>query len=207
MEKNQNTKSAIRQSIRLERAKLASEEQMEKAKKLTTIVVQLSKFLNSQHIAGYWPNDGEINPLSILNTAHEMGKSCYLPKLDPSPIAQMQFVEYLPKDPLTTNRLGILEPLLIERKIISAELLDLVLVPLVAFDEKGRRLGMGKGYYDRAFAFLNTEPKTKPFLLGIAYDLQRVLKLPSETWDIPLNSIATESYYLDLEDLEGEITR
>lgn len=205
MEKNQNTKATIRQSIRLERAKLSLEEQMEKAKKLTTIVTQLSKFLNSQHIAAYWPNDGEISPLDILAAAEKIKKFCYLPRLDPNINSQMQFVEYLPGDLLTTNRLGILEPSLVDRKTIPAESLDLVLVPLVAFDEKGRRLGMGKGYYDHTFAFLKTNKKLnskqKPFLLGIAYDLQRVSDLPSEAWDIPLDGIATESYYLDLEDL------
>lgn len=206
MKKNQNTKAAIRQSIRLERAKLSFEEQREKAKKLTAIVTQLSKFLNSQHIAAYWPNDGEISPLYILAAAEKIGKSCYLPRLDSSSsILQMQFVEYHSGDHLTHNFLGILEPALLNgnRKSISAELLDLVLVPLVAFDGKGQRLGMGKGYYDHTFSFLKTNLnlKQKPFLLGVAYDLQRVLKLPSEAWDIPLDSIATESYYLDLEDL------
>ncbi len=193
MKINQDTKATIRQAIRLERAKLSLEEQIEKSQKLTAIVIQLPEFLNSQHIAGYWPNDNEISSLEILAIAHKLGKTCYLPRLDPNPIVHMQFVEYCPGDKLTPNKLGILEPVLHNRKIIPATLLDLVLVPLIAFDDHSRRLGMGKGYYDHTFAFHQTDPKTKPFLLGLAYDLQKVENLPSKTWDVPLDSIVTEN--------------
>ncbi len=200
MTENQNTKTAIRRSIRLERAKLSIKQQAEKAHQLLCIIVQLPEFIHSQYLAAYWPNDNEINPLGILATAHEMGKSCYLPKLDPDPMAHMQFVEYHPGDSLTANHLGILEPSLRHRKSIAPKSLDLVLVPLVAFDKKGRRLGMGKGYYDHAFAFHKTDPNSKPFLLGIAYDLQKVSELPSEEWDIPLDGVATETHYIRLKD-------
>ncbi|MBP9763941.1 MAG: 5-formyltetrahydrofolate cyclo-ligase [Gammaproteobacteria bacterium] len=200
MTENQNTKAAIRRSIRLERAKLSIKQQAEKAHQLLCIIVQLPEFIHSQYLAAYWPNDSEINPLGILATAHEMGKSCYLPKLDPDPMAHMQFVEYHPGDSLTANHLGILEPSLRHRKSIAPKSLDLVLVPLVAFDKKGRRLGMGKGYYDHTFAFHKTDPNSKPFLLGIAYDLQKVSELPSEEWDIPLDGVATETHYIRLKD-------
>lgn len=193
MKINQDTKAAIRQAIRLERAKLSLEGQIEKSKKLTGIVIQLPEFLNSQHIAGYWPNDNEISVLDILAIAHKLGKTCYLPRLDPGPTIQMQFVEYHPGDTLAINQLGILEPMPHNKKTLPAELLDLVLVPLIAFDTYGRRLGMGKGYYDHTFAFHQTDPKTKPFLLGVAYDLQKTESLPSETWDVLLDGIVTEN--------------
>lgn len=201
MKENQNTKSAIRKSVRLERAKLSSEEQAKKAHQLMNIVIQLPEFIHCQHIAAYWPNDGEINPLPILAKAHVMGKFCYLPTLLPNVTPQLQFVEYQSEDPLTLNRLGILEPMLNDRKIISAESLDLALVPLIAFDKKGGRLGMGKGYYDCTFAFHKTDPNSKPFLLGIAYDLQRVSDLPLEAWDVPLDGVVTETYYIDFRNL------
>lgn len=198
MTENQNTKTALRHSMRLARALLSSNEQTEKVQQLTRIVLQLPIFIESQHIAAYWPNDSEISSLDILITADKMGKSCYLPKLNPSPIVQMAFIEYYPKDELMTNHLGILEPVPNARKSISPESLDLVLVPLVAFDKQGQRLGMGKGYYDHTFAFRQNHPQTKPFLLGIAYDLQEMPKLPSNTWDVFLDGIATETQYIDL---------
>jgi len=201
MAETQDAKAATRYSIRLARAQVSPKEQIEKAQQLMRIVIQLPEFMGSQHIAAYWPNDGEINPLSILATAHEMKKSCYLPKLGPAPTIQMQFMAYLPGDYLTANRLGILEPSLIDRKTIPADALDLTLVPLIAFDEKGQRLGMGKGYYDHTFAFRKNDSKAKPFLLGLAYDLQKVSQVPSEKWDIPLDGIATETGYINFKDL------
>jgi 5-formyltetrahydrofolate cyclo-ligase len=201
MLENQNTKAAIRRSMRLERAKLPLNEQAKKARQLMRIIVQLPKFIHSQCLAAYWPNDSEINPLGILAVAHEMGKSCYLPRLTPDPIVHMQFMEYHPGDCLTANHLGILEPSLENRKSIPPKSLDVVLVPLVAFDKKGHRLGMGKGYYDYTFAFHKTDPNPQPFLLGIAYDLQRVSELPAEEWDIPLDGVATETQYINLKDL------
>ncbi|HXH55206.1 MAG TPA: 5-formyltetrahydrofolate cyclo-ligase [Gammaproteobacteria bacterium] len=201
MTENQNIKTTIRRSIRLERANLSINEKAEKAHALMGIIVQLPEFIHSQHLGAYWPNDSEINPLGILATAHKMGKSCYLPRLDPAPMIELQFVEYQPEDYLTANRLGILEPSLDDRKSIAPKSLDLVLVPLVAFDEKGQRLGMGKGYYDRTFAFHKIDPNSKPFLLGIAYDLQKISELPSEAWDIPLDGVATETQFVNFKDL------
>ena len=195
MNDNQNSKMAIRRVIRAERAKLSKQAQAEKAHQLMSLIIQLPIFIQSQSLAGYWPNDHEINPCDILTQAYQQGKFCYLPKLDPDPLVQMHFVEYHPGDALIRNRLGILEPTLGPRKSIAARALDLVLVPLLAFDQTGRRLGMGKGYYDQTFAFRKSDPHSKPFLLGIAYDLQKVPELPSEEWDIPLDGVATETHY------------
>ena len=71
--------------------------------------------------------------------------------------------------------------------------LDLVLVPLVAFDDRGNRLGMGGGYYDQTFAFLSQRQHyRRPTLLGVAYEFQRLVALPVQAWDIPLDGVATE---------------
>jgi 5-formyltetrahydrofolate cyclo-ligase len=68
----------------------------------------------------------------------------------------------------------------------------LVLLPLVAFDATGNRLGMGGGYYDRSFAFKKSlPPASKPILVGIAHQLQKVAALSVEHWDIVMDTIAT----------------
>ncbi len=82
----------------------------------------------------------------------------------------MQFIEA--RGPMRRNRLGILEPVFIRR--MAARNLDLVFVPLVGFDVTGMRLGMGAGYYDRAFAFLRQRSRwTHPRLIGMAYSVNR----------------------------------
>jgi len=67
------------------------------------------------------------------------------------------------------------------------------LMPLVAFDSSGNRMGMGGGFYDRSFAYLRQRRQwCKPHLLGTGFELQRIENLPCQPWDIPLHSVVTE---------------
>src|SRR5690606_26182857 len=103
----------------------------------------------------------------------------------------MHFAEIDARSALDSNFFGILEPSLGRR--IDARQLDLVLTPLVAFDDHGVRVGVGRGYYDRCFRFLHTrEQWRRPKLLGVAYELQRVPPLPPQHWDVPLYGAVTE---------------
>lgn len=99
---------------------------------------------------------------------------------------------------MTVNQYGIKEPCLRTNKTILSKQLNLVLLPLVAFDAQGNRMGMGGGYYDRTFAFKNQHQNkigTKPKLLGLAHECQQVEQLPIESWDIPLQGILTDQHY------------
>ena len=100
----------------------------------------------------------------------------------------------LAKDHMDRNIFGILEP---ERKPrIDARRLDLVLTPLVAFDDRGVRIGVGRGYYDRCFAFLNRRRHwRRPKLVGVAYERQHVRELARASWDVPLWGAVTEAEY------------
>ena len=103
---------------------------------------------------------------------------------------------FLPCDrhtPLAPNRFGIPEPDVAPEARCRPRDLDLVLMPLVAFDASGNRLGMGGGFYDRTFSYLrNRTFWKKPMLLGVAYEFQRLETIASHPWDIPLQGIATE---------------
>ena len=89
------------------------------------------------------------------------------------------------------NQYGIPEPRPVE--LIDPRSLDLVLTPLVAFDDAGNRLGMGAGYYDRCFAFLGQRKSWfSPKLVGVGYSVQRVDPISAEPWDIPLWGVITE---------------
>ncbi len=77
--------------------------------------------------------------------------------------------------------------------------MDLVLIPLVGFDADGNRLGMGAGFYDRTFAFLQQNKRpTKPYLLGIAYEIQKIDQIIAETWDVRLDGIVTEKNFYEI---------
>jgi len=102
-------------------------------------------------------------------------------------------MEYLPEDKLEPDCFGILEPIYNAKKCIAAEDLDLVIMPLTAFDFAGNRIGTGGGYYDRTFSFLkNKSGLHKPYLLGLAYSFQKIPKIESAEWDIKMNAVVTD---------------
>jgi 5-formyltetrahydrofolate cyclo-ligase len=151
-------------------------------------------FLNSRSIALYLPADGEMDTAPLLALARRLKRRCFLPVLRGAPHYSLWFAEYRPGDPLRPNRFGILEPALGRRKILPAWGLDLILLPLVGFDQAGNRLGMGGGYYDRTLAFLHRRLHwRRPRLIGLAHECQRVERLAAKPWDVPLDGVATEA--------------
>lgn len=105
----------------------------------------------------------------------------------------LTFVCYQLNDVLTKNRYGILEPTSTLNKI-DVKLLDIIILPLLAFDRAGHRLGTGGGYYDKTFAFIQTCPpaQKKPYLIGLGYAIQKAPTLSHEAWDICLDAVLTE---------------
>lgn len=103
----------------------------------------------------------------------------------------MEFYEYDPTQPLINNRYHIPEPHLNARHVTRISQ-DLIVVPLVAFDESGVRLGMGGGYYDRYLGA--TCSMLRPQIIGVAHEVQRSrVPLPSEAWDVRLDGVITEA--------------
>ncbi len=120
-------------------------------------------------------------------------KHCYLPVLTEK--NALFFVRYQYGDALHLNRYSIFEPI-DHTHILAAENLDSVLMPLVAFDKQGHRLGAGGGYYDRTFGFLAPSSSKKPHMIGLAYAVQEAEFIPSDPWDIALNGVVTEKEFL-----------
>jgi 5-formyltetrahydrofolate cyclo-ligase len=75
--------------------------------------------------------------------------------------------------------------------------LDVVLLPLVAFDRRGNRLGMGGGFYDRTFAPRGRGRVSAPRLIGLAHGFQQVAELVDQPWDVPLRGVLTDSGWLE----------
>lgn len=189
-------KKALRKSMRQRRRSLSAAQQKSAAKALFHRLICQPVFMRSRHIAFYLANDGEISPRYLLDTALKMGKQCYLPVLSNQKPGYLSFNQYLSSTRLQKNRFGIPEPIVKGNKSIRTQILDLVLVPLVAFDQSGSRLGMGGGYYDRTFAFKGNSVSQKPYLIGIAHACQESPELPLEHWDIPLHAIVTDKKWI-----------
>lgn len=201
----QLNRQTIRQDMRAYRRSLSPAQQKTAAIALRKRLSLQPLFTRSKRIALYLANDGEIDPAPLLEWALSLGKECYLPALAPSSTNKdMWFIRYTHNTPMKRNRYGINEPRISAVKKIKPERLDLVLMPLVAFDESGGRLGMGGGYYDRCFAFKQTRPQHSPYLLGLAHDGQKCNELPLESWDIPLAAIATDERLLICDENSGK---
>ena len=186
----------LRKQIRAQRRALGLQQQINASEQLADKISASRIFCNSQRIAAYLPVDGEIDPMPLIELAWSMHKKIYLPVLAPPYSGKLWFVHYQPQTRMVKNRFSIPEPVANHRQHISAYALDLVLTPLVGFDKQGNRLGMGGGFYDRTFAFLNHRKHLKkPHLLGVGYEIQRLNKLTSEAWDVRLHSVATERNY------------
>ncbi|HEC13153.1 MAG TPA: 5-formyltetrahydrofolate cyclo-ligase [Acidiferrobacteraceae bacterium] len=188
------SKANLRKTLRQRRHILSDAEQDEAAQKLAVQINKHPLFRRSRHVAIYYPNDGEIDPSIILNMAWRQKKYCYLPILWPLGENQLRFAPITPKSRLALNRFDIPEPTTTSRKIKSARHLDLILLPLVAADRHGNRLGMGGGFYDKSLAFLHRRRSWKqPHIIGIAYDFQIVDNLPSDPWDVQLDALITDT--------------
>ena len=187
----------LRAALRKKRQSLTSDQQIRAKQQVAAIVAGIPEFQQSQRVAVYLANDGEIDPAGIVEHAWQQGKQCYLPVLVPGGKKQMVFMRYLPDTPMVTNHYGIPEPVWDEVGLCQPADLDLVLMPLTGFDEQGGRLGMGGGYYDRAFVFKKNPnaPASKPVLIGLAHECQRVSLVPVADWDIPLAGVATDCQY------------
>ena len=147
-------------------------------------IQQLAQYKCAKNIVLYFAINGEVdlNPLWEMALSHH--KYCYFPIMLEN--KTMQFTMADTNTPLTRNQYNIFEPFNSESRSIKLEHIDILCAPLVAFDNKGTRLGMGAGFYDRTLAIYH--PK---FLLGIAYDFQFQPYIMRRSWDIPLDAVIT----------------
>lgn len=187
------SRPALRRSLRQARRQLSKHQQRLASGRLFRQLAQHPLFRRARHVALYLPNDGEIDPRPLMLEAQRRGKATYLPVLNAWPRTRMAFQRIMPGEPLRTNRFGIAEPRFRPARQRPIWALDLVLMPLVGFDEFGGRLGMGGGFYDRSLAYRKARKKChKPTLLGLAHDCQKVDQLPLQSWDVSLRATVTD---------------
>ena len=187
------SRPALRRQLRQARRQLSPIQQRQAARNLYRQLAQHPLFRRARHIALYLPNDSEIDPRPLLLEAQRRGKATYLPVLNAWPRTRMVFQRITPNEQLKPNRFGIAEPAFRHARQRCIWALDLILMPLVGFDEQGGRLGMGGGFYDRSLAYRSRRKKGhKPTLLGLAHECQKVDRLPLASWDVSLEATVTD---------------
>src|SRR5690606_1225456 len=187
-----NLRRQLRREALQKRKQLSYFQQKKAAAALCRQVRKLAVYQRARTVALYLSSGAEIGTQNLLQMAWRDHKRCYVPVLHPWHTHHMVFVPYRQGQRVFRNRWGILEPALGTNSIRARDL-DLVLMPLVAFDSQGRRLGMGKGFYDRALEF-RLHTRCKPVLAGLAHDQHKIDgDLPVTDWDVDLDMVITPS--------------
>jgi 5-formyltetrahydrofolate cyclo-ligase len=177
-------KQLIRQEMRRRRRALSADELAAAERAVATHVAALAPFREQPVLIAYVATDGEVPTGALIETAFAAGKRVYLPRLVGK---RLCFAEHRRGADLRPGALGIPEALgceIEEREAARA----LVVVPLVAWDESGSRVGRGGGHYDRAIAG-GLRPAC---LVGLGYAFQQYRSLPRDPWDLQLDWVVTE---------------
>ncbi|NRA55050.1 MAG: 5-formyltetrahydrofolate cyclo-ligase [Gammaproteobacteria bacterium] len=181
----------IRQQVRLSRQQLSQTEQQQASQQLVKQLIGHPKLQQATKVAIYLANDGELDPMPLIEALWRQGKEVYLPRLHPFSAGNLIFIRYQANSPMVSNKYGIKEPKLDVTKLCPTAQLDIIFTPLVAFDRQGNRMGMGGGYYDRTLGAFSQGQG--PYPIGLAHECQQVDSLPIAAWDIPLPQIITPS--------------
>jgi 5-formyltetrahydrofolate cyclo-ligase len=181
-------RAALRTSLRERRRQLPAATRIAAAEALAKRVLALPCLPTTGYLAGYWAMDGEIG-LHALQLQLPASLIYCLPLLHND--RTLRFAPWRAGDPLVTNRYGIPEPDISPDSALKAEDMAAIVLPLVGFDARCQRLGMGGGWYDRTLAFRQAQ-RHSPVFIGAGFSVQEVPHLHNAAWDVPLDAICSE---------------
>ncbi len=179
-----------RQQIRAHRKSLDAQFILDASTKISEKVIALPAFIQAQKIGYYISHENECDPALIAVTARKLKKELFLPVISADK-KNMQFYSHTVSD-LYKNHFGIAEINCQKEKPIETKDLDLIIVPIVAFDKNNNRWGRGAGFYDRCLEFKIKNKSKKPILIGLAYEFQKIDLITPEAWDVPMDCVVTE---------------
>lgn len=180
------SKTVLRNQLRHERKQRERRQRQADAAQLNQHLLGMEPVAAAVWVAGYLAFDGEPDIRFSLTQLCRRGIGVALPVLPETPGTLLRFHRWTPATPLTVNRFGISEPL--GGDLVPLEQIDTWLLPLVAFDPHGNRLGMGAGWYDRVLGAQQREAMR----IGVAWSDQEVPEVPVEPWDQRLDAVVTE---------------
>ncbi|MDR0235441.1 5-formyltetrahydrofolate cyclo-ligase [Acinetobacter sp.] len=190
-----NQNSQLRRTISQQRRKLSKQQQQMIESQCLKQCLQHPKFLQAKKIGVYLDAFGEVKTKRLIEYCFAQGKSVYLPMIcNMNKIlvwVKISHQQYR-NQRFSLHPLGMREPMASRGRHISV--LDVVIMPLLACDFKGTRMGMGGGFYDRTLA----SAFSRPHRLGLAHDFQFLdVQLNKNSWDQPLDSLITpaKTYY------------
>ena len=188
-----STRPELRRQLQARRAALSPGQRLAAADAVARHLCAQPELREPGYVAGYWAVGGEV-PLHAVQLRLAPAQVWCLPVLQDG--GHLRFAPWRAGDPLVNNRFGIPEPDLAPASLLDPSQLTVAVMPLVGFDAFGQRLGMGGGWYDRTFAFRH-ERLAPPYLVGAAFDVQRVESLTGAAWDVAVDAVCTETTFID----------
>lgn len=187
-----SVKSALRGELRRKRASLDTAKRRYAAGRVGRLALSARFIARGRRIGFYMPTQDELDILPLMNRALWMGIECYLPVVPGSRKKRLWFTRLGGTSDRTHNRFEIPEYGIHHRKRRIAYL-DVVFMPLLGFDSRGYRMGMGGGYYDASLAYLSRRSHWhRPRLVGVGFEVQKCDHIPEDPWDIRLDAVITE---------------
>ncbi len=186
-------KAAIRREMRARRTALPREFVKTASETVAKRLFEQPRLASATEILAYLPIRNEVDAGFAARLALSLGKRLLLPRCRPGSPGVMDLGCVTRLDDLEPGSFGILEPCPDACRPAEAFSPDVILVPGLAFDPTGARLGYGGGYYDRLLSLPTT---AGTFVVGLAYDFQIVPRLPREAWDKPVDAVVTEQQTL-----------
>lgn len=172
-------KKELRDDIRSRKRAMTTEQIEEKSRRLGELFIKTEAYRNAKTIYGYLPYNQEVRTVPMLERAIQDGKQVAVPKIYGD---EMKFIMLPDLSRVETGYAGIPEP--IDDEPVAEDPYALVLMPGLAFDEEGHRIGYGGGFYDK---FLAQEPEHPT--LALCYDFQMLPKIETEEFDIPVDTV------------------
>ncbi len=178
-------KADVRRDALKARRSLPAEQVESLSARIQDALLALPEFLEAEVVASYAAKRDEVQTAKVMRSVLSSGKRLLVPRTDLRSLS-LRFCEVRSLDQLAPGYLGIPEPPLASKAVPLSES-QLVVVPVVAWDALGQRLGHGKGYFDRAL-----RSRGRAVIAGLAFESQRRDRLPATPSDVPLNIIVTE---------------
>jgi len=188
MDELQEKKSEIRNDIKTKVGKISDKDLKKRTKKIETSLFELANFLESSIALLYVGKEGEVDTSGILNRCFGLNKIVVLPAFDNEKHDIKLMKVDNPETDLVLGKRGVLEPDMSRCKIVPIESIDIAIIPGLAFDEKGGRIGTGEGYYDRFIPKLSNTTRK----VALALDEQIVQQVPMESHDKHVDIIVTD---------------
>ena len=188
-------KGQFRKTLRAKRSAFTARDRTQRSKLAACAITRLAAFKSGARVAAYLPIRGETDTAALIAAARRRGIRIYVPVVSDLRHRRLRF--YALTDKTRPGVYGINVPhgsSLGRGRVVAPRWFNLVVAPVVGVDLTGHRLGMGGGFYDRAFAFRrNRRHWLGPQLVGLAFECQRIDANCGDPWDLKLDAVATET--------------